>query len=437
MRKTIVLGTVVILVQIPLLAYVSVQERTWGGPERDGALGVAVGGDGSVYMTGGTRSFGAGGEDAFVLKYGADGTLLWQRTYGTAPDDSNSGAESGIGVAVAPDDSGVLVLGNYRDGNIFLAKFSPTGLLLWDFTWGGNQQESAGAIAIAPNGTIYITGITSSFDVGQGDAYLLSVSPVGALNWQRTWGGEFFDLARDVAVATDGGIYVSGETVFTANSAFLVKFAADGSVMWEREWGVVAKNGVPGETQGNGVAAAPAGGAYVAGASFSAGANPNLVVVRFDSAGNFVWRRVGGPGFGSSQDVAVGPDGNVHVTGSVLAEDEASGGNAFVWTLKADGKGSDAAVWGGVDPFESENGASIATGPDGTLLVAGSAGAAPYTLARGSKNAKAANTFLATILGTVTEPAGIIGTPAAIVMIPAGSETFAGTADAFLLRVQQ
>jgi hypothetical protein len=175
----------------------------------------------------------------------------------------------------------------------------------------------------------------------------------------------------------------------------------------------------------------------VAGASFSAGANPNLVVVRFDSAGNFVWQRVGGPGFGSSQDVAVGPDGNVHVTGSVLAEDEASGGNAFVWTLKADGKASDAAVWGGGEPFESENGASIATGPDGALLVAGSAGAAPYTLARGSKNAKAANTFLATILGTVTEPAGIIGTPAAIVGTPAGSETFAGTADAFLLRVQQ
>ena len=153
MRKTIVIGAALILLQIPLLAYVLVQERTWGGPERDGAHGVAVATDGSVYVTGGTRSFGAGGEDAFLLKYGANGTLLWQRTYGTAPDDLNSGEESGIGVAVAPDNSGVLVLGNYRDGNIFLAKFSPTGLLLWDFTWGGHE-ESAGAIAVAGDGTI-------------------------------------------------------------------------------------------------------------------------------------------------------------------------------------------------------------------------------------------------------------------------------------------
>jgi hypothetical protein len=329
----------------------------------------------------------------------------------------------------------VLVFGNYRDGNIFLAKFSPAGLLLWDFTWGGHE-ESAGAIAIAPNGTIYLTGITSSFDAGQGDAYLLSVSSLGALNWQRTWGGEFFDLARDVAVATDGGIFISGETVFTANSAFLVKFAADGSVIWEREWGLLAKNGATGETQGNAVAAAPGGGAYVAGASFSAGANPNLLAARFDAAGNFVWQRVGGPGFGSSQDIAVGQDGNVHITGSVLAEDDLSGGNTFLWTLQANGKVSDAAVWGGDAPFESENGAAIAVAPGGAILVAGSAGAPPYTLTRGSKNAKAANTFLGTIVGTVTQPAGVIGTPAAILSNPAGSETFAGSTDAFLLRVQ-
>src|SRR5262245_32042044 len=226
MRKTIVLGAVLSLFQIPLLAYVLEQERTWGGLERDGAQGIAVAGDGSLYVTGSTRSFGAGGDDAFLLKYGADGTLLWQRTYGTAPDDLNSGEESGIGVAVAPDNSGVLVVGNYRDGNIFLAKFSPAGLLLWDLTWGGNEEGVSG-IATASDGTIYVTGITSSFDVRQGDAFLLSFTSDGTLNWQRTWGGEFFDAARDVAVATDG-IYISGETTFSANSAFLVKFATDG-----------------------------------------------------------------------------------------------------------------------------------------------------------------------------------------------------------------
>ncbi len=435
MRKTMVLATTLILLQIALLAYVPLQERTWGGFDRDGAQGVAVAGDGSVYVTGETRSFGAGDGDAFLLKYNASGVLQWQRTYGTAPDDLNSGEEAGIDIAVAPDNSGVLVLGNYRDGNIFLAKFSPAGVLLWDLTWGAS--EGAGAIAVATDGTIYVTGVTFSSGAGQGDAFLLSVTSAGSLTWQRTWGGGGFDVPHGVAVATDGGIYISGDTQFNANSAFLVKFAADGSVLWEREWGLVAKNGVPGETQGNGVAAAPAGGAYVVGRSFGAGADPNLLVVRFDGAGNFVWQRVGGPGFGSAQDVAVGPEGNVHVTGSVLAEGDASGGNAFVWTLLANGKGHDAALWGGDDPFEGESGTSIAIAPGGAILVAGSAGASPYTLSRGSKNAKAASTFLATIVGTVTEPAGAVGNSAAVMNIPAGSETFAGVSDAFLLRVGQ
>ena len=436
MRKTMLVGTSLILLQIPLIAYVLLQQRTWGGPDRDGASGVAVAADGSVYVTGETRSFGAGGDDAFLLKYNANGVLQWQRTYGTAPDDENSGSESGIDVAVAPDGT-VVVLGNYRDGNIFVAKFSGAGDLIWDRTWGGNQ-EGATAIAVAANGTVYVTGITFSFSVDQGDAFLLSFSPAGTLNWQLTWGGPFFDVARGVAVATDGDIFITGETLFNANAAFLVKFAADGSVVWEREWGLVGKGGFPedDDTDGNAVAAAPDGGAYVVGASTGTGVDANLVAVRFDADGNFVWQKVGGPGFGAALDVAVGSDGSLQITGGVLGPDGNPPGNAFVWELSAAGKGNDAALWGGDDPFQSESGASIAVAPDGAVVVAGVAGASPYTFSRGSKSAKAARTFINVIAGTVTTPAGVVNDPVAVVMIPAGSETFAGDTDAFLIRVQ-
>ena len=303
---------------------------------------------------------------------------------------------------------------------------------------GHRCRGRASAIAIAPNGTIYVTGITFSFDVDQGDAFLQSFSPAGALNSQRTWGGSFFDVSRGVAVATDGAIFITGETLFTANAAFLVKFAADGSVVWEREWGLVGKGGFPedDDTDGNAVAAAPDGGAFVVGGSTGTGVNPNLVAVRFDSAGNFVWERVGGPGFGAAQDVAVGAVGSIHVTGGVLAADGSSPGDAFVWTLSAGGKASDGALWGGDDPFQPETGRSIAAAPNGTIVIAGVAGASPYALRRGSKNAKAARTFINAIAGTVTTPPGAVNDPAAIVMVPAGSETFAGDSDAFLIRVQ-
>jgi len=440
MRKTIVLGTILVLVQIPLLAYVLLQERTWGGPDRDGARGVAVRAlDGSVYVTGATRSFDPAGEDAFLLKYDAGGNLLWQRTYGEATDATTVRAESGVGVVVAPDDSGVLVAGNYNGGRIFLAKFAhDDGALIWARTWGGDQ-ETAGGIALASDGTIYVTGITNSFGAGQSDAFLLSFTPDGTLNWQRTWGGGGFDPARDIAVATDGGIYISGETnSFGARAAFLVKFADTGAVISEVQWGLLANDGVTtGDTLGNGVAAAPGGGAYVAGRTFEAGFNPNLVVVHIDGISNVVWARVGGPGFGAAQDVAVGPEGNVHVTGSILSEDELTGGNAFVWTLLGNGKPDSAAIWGGNEEFEGEAGEGIAVTPTGDIVVVGSAGAPPYVFDRGSKNAKRANTFLAAVAGVVTTPALALVDPGIMPGTPEGSETFAGVSDAFLIRVQQ
>jgi hypothetical protein len=297
----------------------------------------------------------------------------------------------------------------------------------------GGNQEGATAVAIAPDGTIYVSGATFDFGAGQGDAFLLSFASAGTLNWQRTWGGPSFDVPRGVAVATDGNIFITGDT---GNSAFLVTFSPDGMVGLEREWGVVGKAGIPNDDQtfGNGIAAAPDGGAYVVGDTSGTGFNPNLVAARFDAGGNFVWLRVGGPGFGSAQDVALAADGSLHITGNVLTEP--SGADAFVWNVLANGKGQDAAVWGGGDPLEGERAVSIAIGPAGAIVVAGSAGASPYSFGRGSKNAKTADAFLVAVAGTVTDPGGVVGATAAVVATPAGSETFAGSSDAFLLRVQ-
>ena len=259
MRKTIVLGTALVLLQIPLLAYVLLQERTWGGPERDGAQGVAVAGDGSVYVTGETRSFGAGGGDAFLLKYNASGALdvaadvrnragrIEQRRRSRHPRRRGAGQFRRAG-------AGELPRRQHLPRQIQPLRRTVVGPHVGRQSGGGERDSRS-----RPNGTIYVAGVTFDFTVGQGDAFLLSFSPAGALNWQRTWGGEFFDAARDVAVATDGGVFISGETVFTANAAFLVKFGADGSVIWEREWGLVGRDGAQGETLGNGVAAAPGG----------------------------------------------------------------------------------------------------------------------------------------------------------------------------------
>jgi uncharacterized delta-60 repeat protein len=437
MRKTIVLGVVLLLIQIPLIALVLVQEITWGGPDADLASDVAVASDGSVYLTGVTRSFGRGDEDAFLLKFAPNGSLVWQRTYGTAADLTSSGSESGQGVAVAADGS-VYVTGNYRDGNVFLVKFNASGVLQWQRTWGDNGN-GAGGVAVGADGSVYVAGVTFTFDPGgQGDVFLLKFSADGRLQWQRTWGGTGFDVGHDVAIGSDGGIYVAGDTnSFFANDAFLVKFSPEGAVLWERDWAIFAQDGVTaGLTDVFGVGTAADGSVYVTGNSTAAGFLENIVLVKFDATGAVVWERVGGPGFGTGIDVAVGSDGNVHVTGNLLLESAGCCGSAaFVWTFLSDGKTAGAAIWKGSD-LERASGQSIAVAPGGTLVVAGSAEAPPYTFDRAGKNAKAPNALLVTPVGTVTTPPGRVTRASGVVNTPAGSLVFAGATDAALLRMQ-
>src|SRR5918992_185655 len=168
MRKTIVFGAALLLIQIPLLALVLEQERTWGGVNRDDANEVAFAPDGSVYVAGTTVSGDGGFDDEF-----------------------------GTGLAVAADGS-VYMTGQFGTGVLFLANFSANGELLWDSTWGDNGTIGTGA-AIDAQGNVYVSGLSSQANPGNDtEALLLKFSPAGDVLWATAWGGLGFDAARSV-----------------------------------------------------------------------------------------------------------------------------------------------------------------------------------------------------------------------------------------------
>ena len=406
MRKTVVLGAGLILLQIPLLALTLLQERTWGGANLDEANEVAVAADGSVFVAGTTET-ADGDRDAFLLKYGPDRALAWQRTYGL-PSNPEAGFddEFATGLAIAPDGS-AYVTGQLGTGVLFLAKFDPAGNLLWDTTWGENGTISSGA-AIAGDGSIYVSGLSFVINGGANDteALLLKFDPDGNIVWANAWGGSGFDAARAVAVGADG-VYIAGETnSFFANDAFVAKFGFDGALAWERDWGV---DGIQapftGLTSAYGAATDGEGNVYITGSASDTGHSRNIILVKFNTAGDLVWERIGGPGFGAGLDVAVSADNTaVFVGGNMLSDDpDFFGGHAFVAEFTSGGKAKKANTWGG-SLDDSASAESVVVGANGVVVTAGVAGPGPYEFGRASNSAKA---------------------PAAHLVLPEGSHVFA------------
>lgn len=67
--------------------------RTYGGASTDVANSVQATADGGYIIAGYTRSFGAGGADAWVLKLDANGNVIRQKTFGSPGTDEASSVE--------------------------------------------------------------------------------------------------------------------------------------------------------------------------------------------------------------------------------------------------------------------------------------------------------------------------------------------------------
>ncbi|NVM31289.1 MAG: SBBP repeat-containing protein [Candidatus Helarchaeota archaeon] len=214
---------------------------TWGGSNKDYGLGVVVDPNGSIYCTGWTESFGAGGWDSALVKFAPNGTKLWNTTWGGSDRDWLYGVEL--------DSSGFLYCVGYTesfgagDGDLALVKFAPNGTKLWDTTWGGWGYDCGYKIAIDATGAIYCLGDTLTFGAGGYDFALVKFHPNGTKAWHTTWGDSATDRGSGVAVDANGFIYCVGYTQTPGRGAYepydfaLVKFAPNGTKLWNTRWG--------------------------------------------------------------------------------------------------------------------------------------------------------------------------------------------------------
>jgi uncharacterized delta-60 repeat protein len=436
MRLGVPVAIVVLVVAVGgARAATVVSETTWGGSLSEVTNAAAVAPDGSVYLTGFTTSFDPFGRDnAFLVKFAADGAFSWQRTFHGA---QQFGIDRGNGVAVAPDGSVYVAGQTVGVGNdLLLLKFAPDGALVWQRSWDGGGQETGEGVAVAADGSVYVTGTTDSFG-GFGHLVVLRFAPDGTLVWQR-----IRDVATDaavgagqaIAVGADGNIYAAGvvpRAVIGEFDMLLLKLDPQGALVWQRS---LAAADVA-DSRG-GVTVAGDGSVVVAGgiqAVTRRTAVNDTFVAKFGSGGSLVWGR----GFGGDQGdfpggVVVRGDGTVLVGGET-ASFGAGSDDAFLLQLDAGGRGIACNSWGGSG---LDHGDDLELAPDGTILLAATTESSPpFTFATCSRQTRRLRATVAAPEVPLADAAGTLADPGGTVTTPTGISPGAGGFDAALVRI--
>lgn len=275
-----------------------------------------------------------------------DGGYNEDRGFGVAADNSGNVYVTGFFKSTATFDSYTFTSAGVED--IFLAKYSPNGELLWAKQFGGQSNDYGHEVAVDAAGNCYLAGsyrgqvVFGSFTLQSTtfqdtEALLLKVDPDGNVIWAKKGGGAGWDEARGVAVAGNQ-IYVTGlfsetatfdtSTLTTIGNTdmFVAAYDTDGNLNWFSRGG-----GLKSEI-GFGIAADASGNAYVTG-YFQGGQTDfgpvsvtnagnlyvDMFVVKLDPAGNFLWARSGGTVGNDDVGRSITADaaGNVFVAGEI------------------------------------------------------------------------------------------------------------------------
>jgi len=216
----------------------SLWTRTYGGAAMDWGNWVEETSDGGYIIAGFTMSFGGGAFDVYLVKTDAVGDTVWTRAYGgMAPDYGDCVQETSDGNYIV---AGITSSFGAGGEDVYLLKTDASGDTLWALTYGGVEADGAWSVRQTTDGGYIVAGRTESFGAGDYDFWLLKTDASGDTLWARTYGGTGWDDAYDVRQTPDDGYILAGFTdSFGAGSydVYLLKTDASGDTLWTRTYG--------------------------------------------------------------------------------------------------------------------------------------------------------------------------------------------------------
>lgn len=249
-----------------------------GSRLEDEVAGIAIDTDNNIVLTGTywlsgdfdaiQLAAGSNPKGIFLAKYNSDGQILWAESL-------NGSGLKGTQAIICDADKNILLTGYFEDSlqiadttlvskgltDLFLAKFSPEGSLLWATRQGYKGDTRGTALGLMRNGAPVVAGffndstqladtilVANTLDQ---DAFVARFDKNGVPLWAKKAGGVFDSDVTALAVDAQDNIYVSGYFVGTMrlssqisiNSSsgnsdiFLLKYQSDGTPLTARALG--------------------------------------------------------------------------------------------------------------------------------------------------------------------------------------------------------
>ena len=174
----------------------------------------------------------------------AEPSTKWIDTYGGAGDDE--------GYSVINSDQGYVFIGITNSSglgqyDVLLIKTDSVGSMEWNRTYGGSFNDMAYSVVTTIDGGYALAGSTNSFGSGDVDYWLLKVDSQGNLEWNQTYDGQGYDSCRSLVASSDGGYALLGYTIASRSEStssglynsdvWLVKVDSFGNMEWTQTYG--------------------------------------------------------------------------------------------------------------------------------------------------------------------------------------------------------
>ncbi len=194
--------------------------------------------NGMFIIGGNTSTFGEGSRDFLIMGLDENDNLLWQKTLGGYYDENffSITQMNSSNVALA---GWSFSFGSGRTDGI-IAQLDGQGNLRWANAYGEELFDYFYSSADGGQNLLLVSGFTNSFSEGyDDDVWVLALDSNGKKIWEFTIGGEFDESARCIAKSTTGEYLLFGMTksiVPERNLALLIKINSNGDVLWQKAY---------------------------------------------------------------------------------------------------------------------------------------------------------------------------------------------------------